>query len=513
MAGWSKLTQVELRALLRSRAQAIGGSKAALVQRLTAFLSDDSGAAAGDDDVGDDGDQRGDGPSASEATELEAAGASTELSAWRAATSHLDDLMTSLAQQRAQARAAARAAQLAEGQAKAACARQRATVKAAAATAIAALHPLRTQHNEQTCQLLQLVGQDDLRPTFMRAQVWGVVGLWRLRGVCRAFRGWAQAELSSLPRVVAVGGITQYNSSEWVATASVESLDLLTMRSSAAGCMPSLPDPRALHSVTCSADGRVVVCSGYNAGRADQMDRLRSTALQWLPGSDVWSALPDLPAGRFAAVSVELPDGQTMLIGGCSGGQIVASVLVLAAEGSGWSDLPPLTGVRFGAAAAVLPCGKVLVAGGQSGGDHDTALKTAELWDPATQKWTALPPMTHERSFAALCVLPSGRVAVLGGAGIDNNVRKDGEVFDPVKCQWDPLGAKMAHKRSNISAVGVAGGLIVVGGITTVPELYDEESARWLTLPHAMAHKIQKRKATGLISVPAAALVAAATTR
>ena len=43
-------------------------------------------------------------------------------------------------------------------------------------------------HNEQTCQLLQLVGQDDLRPTFMRPEVWGVVGLWRLRGVCRAFR-------------------------------------------------------------------------------------------------------------------------------------------------------------------------------------------------------------------------------------------------------------------------------------------------------------------------------------
>jgi hypothetical protein len=41
-------------------------------------------------------------------------------------------------------------------------AEQRAAVKAAAATAIAALHAHRTQHNEHTCQLLQLVGQDDL---------------------------------------------------------------------------------------------------------------------------------------------------------------------------------------------------------------------------------------------------------------------------------------------------------------------------------------------------------------
>ena len=210
-----------------------------------AFLSDDNKADVDgdrDDDVGEGG------PSASETAELEAAGASTELSAWRVAMSQLDDLTASLAQLRAQARAEARAAELAEGQAKVACAQQRATVEAAAATARAALHPHRVQHNEQTCQLLQLVGQDDLRPTFMRADVWGVVGLWRLRGVCRAFRGWAQAALSSLPRLVAVGGLVTRDDGDksGIATASVESLDLSTMRWSAAGCMPSLPHPRVL---------------------------------------------------------------------------------------------------------------------------------------------------------------------------------------------------------------------------------------------------------------------------
>jgi uncharacterized protein (DUF2384 family) len=49
----------------------------------------------------------------------------------------------------------------------------------------------------------------------------------------------------------------------------------------------------------------------------------------------------------------------------------------------------------------------------------------------------------------------------------------------------------------------VAGGLLAVA--VTPPELFDEESRRWLTLPHAM---VEPRKATGLVSVPAAALVA-----
>jgi hypothetical protein len=196
-----------------------------------------------------------------------------------------------------------------------------------------------------------------------------------------------------------------------------------------------------------------------------------------------------------------------MLIGGgfSNVGQALASVLVLAADGSGWSDLAPLTGVRIGAAAALLPGGKVLVAGGKSGTAADAALNTAELWDPATQKWTALPPMTHKRHCTSTaCVLPSGRVAVVGGYGADGAARKDGEVFDPEKREWELLGAEMARPHANISAVAVCSGLVVAGG-NKLPELFEEESGRWVALPHAMA---EPRQGTGLISLPAAALVA-----
>eukprot|EP01046_Picozoa_sp_COSAG06_P015396 COSAG06_NODE_985_length_11197_cov_12.342314_2_plen_506_part_00 len=392
----------------------------------------------------------------------------------------------------------------------------RASVDAAKADATALLSAERLasakeSRNEGCNELVRLMGRVDLGSSnhAMVLRHLGVVSLWRVRGVCRGFRRWATSMLSSLPRVVAVGGKVKDSSAaprKNVPTASVESLDLSTMRWSAAGCMPSLPDPRAWHSVSCRADGRAVVCGGRNYGGADLMDHLRSTALQWLPGTGGWSALPDLPAKRLGAASVELPDGRTMLIGGSSGHQVLASVLVLAADGSRWSDLPPLTEARADAAAALLPDGKVLVAGGMSGlADAGTALNTAELWDPATQKWTALPPMAHKRAYSAACMLPSGRVAVVGGAGTDSKARKDGEVFDPVKREWEPLGAEMAHKHGNIGAVAVAGGLLAVG--VNPPELYDEESGRWVTLPHAM---VEPGRKSGLISVPAAALVAVA---
>jgi hypothetical protein len=435
------------------------------------------------------------GPSASEETALEAAGARTELEAWRAVITRLHTLTTSLANQRA-------------------------TAKAAAATARGVLHQQRLRHNEQSCPLLQLVGQEDLRPTFMRSDIWGVVGLWRLRGVCRAFRGWARAELSSLPWLVAVGGLVlrheeddEDDEDDEIATASVESLDLSTMRWFTPGCMASLLDPRVWHSVSGSADGRVVVCGGFNQGGDDEMDHLMGTALQWLPGTGAWSALPDLSAVRYNAASVGLLDGRTMLIGGYDGptGMSLTSVVMLAADGSGWSDLPPLMVARGYPAAAVLPDGKVLVAGGRNGTGNGTALKTAELWDPATQAWTALPPMAHARSDPAACVLPSGRVAVVGGVMLDADdvIRKDGEVFDPVKREWEPLGAEMAHEHYTASAVAVAGGMLLVSVDEDdhPNELYDEGSERWFQLPHAM---VKPRRGAGLAFVHAGALAAQA---
>jgi hypothetical protein len=109
--------------------------------------------------------------------------------------------------------------------------------------------------------------------------------------------------------------------------------------------------------------------------------------------------------------------------------------------------------------------------------------------------------MTHKRFTAAACVLLSGRVAELGGAGADDVSRKDGEVFDPVKREWEPLPAEMAHFHSNKSAVAVSGGLLVVSvdKDNDPNELHNEGSRRWFQLPHAMS---VPRASTGLVSVP-----------
>ena len=126
----------------------------------------------------------------------------------------------------------------------------------------------------------------------------------------------------------------------------------------------------------------------------------------------------------------------------------------------------------------------------------------------------------QERMGAGCCVLPSGRVAVVGGADADRILRSDGAAFDPEAQTWQPL-PPMAHARSGHGVVAVAGGLLAVGVAEAVEdtddedgedeerplppaELFDEASGRWFALPHPMAEPRSTR--TAVVSLPAAAL-------
>jgi hypothetical protein len=122
---------------------------------------------------------------------------------------------------------------------------------------------------------------------------------------------------------------------------------------------------------------------------------------------------------------------------------------------------------------------------------HDRSLALAELWDPATGTWAALPPMAQARYGATGCVLPSGRFAVLGGEAFGEAFGLrfavlGGEAFDPVSRAWEPL-PPMPRGLAAGAAVAVAGGLLAVGGNNHAGAmLFEEESGRWFTLPGQM---------------------------
>ena len=107
-------------------------------------------------------------------------------------------------------------------------------------------------------------------------------------------------------------------------------------------------------------------------------------------------------------------------------------------------------------------------------------------------------PAAHGQT-AGCCVLPSGRVAVVGGLGDGGKARPNGEMFDPAAQTWHPLPPSAAHERDGAVAavVAVMGGLLAVGR-GTFNELFEEASGRWFGLPHPM---VEPRVGTELVSL------------
>jgi Galactose oxidase, central domain len=75
--------------------------------------------------------------------------------------------------------------------------------------------------------------------------------------------------------------------------------------------------------------------------------------------------------------------------------------------------------VRSQETATLMPEGNVLVTGGAESTDKsgysEPALNSTEMYDPATNSWWALAPMTTARELHSATLLPDGDVLVTGG--------------------------------------------------------------------------------------------------
>lgn len=83
--------------------------------------------------------------------------------------------------------------------------------------------------------------------------------------------------------------------------------------------------------------------------------------------------------------------------------------------------LTPMSYARIFSSAVALPNGQVIVIGGQTVGkpfSDDNSALVPELWDPATETFTTLPPIAVGRNYHSVALLlPDGRV-LSGGGGL-----------------------------------------------------------------------------------------------
>jgi hypothetical protein len=102
-----------------------------------------------------------------------------------------------------------------------------------------------------------------------------------------------------------------------------------------------------------------------------------------------------------------------------------------------WRTVAPMAVGRRQHTLTLLPDGRVLATGGSSATGFDNPVGAdyaAELWDPATEKWTEMAAETHYRGYhSTALLLPDGRVLVGGGGHPDSAVgpQLNFEVYSP----------------------------------------------------------------------------------
>jgi hypothetical protein len=134
-----------------------------------------------------------------------------------------------------------------------------------------------------------------------------------------------------------------------------------------------------------------------------------------------------------------LLDGTVMVTGGIArAGHVTASAEIFDPATEKWSVTGNMSDRRLHHRASVLSDGSILVVGGQPS-LFDCPVKTADIFDPVAVGWTATSDMHNNRRSHSQVVLRDGRVMVTGGLShVFGGVIADGEIFDPENGSWTP---------------------------------------------------------------------------
>jgi hypothetical protein len=243
--------------------------------------------------------------------------------------------------------------------------------------------------------------------------------------------------------------------------ASVEIFDPTTDLFAAGGTMTV---PRARHTATTLASGKVLLTGGATAPGPIT---IYASAEIYDPTAAVGArthAVGAMSRARLSHAATLLPSGQVLVTGGCTsqtqlytacaadGASKVAELFDPATEA--FSPLPPMLTARLNHGAVVLPNGKVLIVGG---GDA-----SAELYDPLTRTFAATQPSGSPRDGRTAHLLPNGRVFVAGGSTLAP------DLFDPVTETWSFAGALPAQLPEMLWSTRPDGRLVSVGGLFPV---------------------------------------------
>ncbi len=212
---------------------------------------------------------------------------------------------------------------------------------------------------------------------------------------------------------------------------------------------------RSDHAAVMLKDGRVLVAGGCvkDTQRNDVVAVAGSEIYD--PNSGKWTATGSLNVARYYHKMVLLTDGRVLAVGGVPRGVSAASIPeceIFDPETNAWIRAGSMvTARRTQFTLTALPGGRALAVGGGVSWTK-RATSGAEIYDAASDRWTAVDSMPATRSGHSALLLRDNNVLILGGREhqadhSDGPFSSTALVFDQVRLKWKvsraPVGMKV----------------------------------------------------------------------
>ena len=200
---------------------------------------------------------------------------------------------------------------------------------------------------------------------------------------------------------------------------------------------PAVATVSATGLVKAVANGTATISASYGPNSVTSLTTVSTTTSPDQVGQ--WSSPFDL--GVVAVNMVLMNTGKLMMYGGviASGNSAIlfdpVTLSVSRAVPNTATDL-------FCSGHSVLSDGRLLVVGGFDASSNIPGVTDANIFDPATQKWTAVPKMTYRRWYPTATTMPDGRVLVTSGAQNCYAFRclaSVPEIYNPATNTWTQL--------------------------------------------------------------------------
>jgi hypothetical protein len=209
---------------------------------------------------------------------------------------------------------------------------------------------------------------------------------------------------------------------------SAELYDPATGKFTATG---SLEASRSGHAATLLANGKVLVAGGTTSTDGYASFPLTSAEL-YDPAAGTFSSTGSLNVAR-GGPATPLSDNHVLFAGGYNAGWLASAEIYDPTAGTFALTTGSLITARGSNSATLLQNGKVLIAGGTTNGT-DNSLASAEIYDPASETFSATGSLNVERMSQTATLLSNGQVLMVGGFvtgfGLQQTLNMT-ELYDP----------------------------------------------------------------------------------